>query len=341
MNKQLMTEPRSAMTELIATNTRELIRDGKTMFFVLVFPLFFLALFWFIGYSTDSEAATPHVVISQESAQLQANLLERGIEVVPASAEQANVHISLQEDSAQVTLAAIEQPSWHQVVQAIRDTGIARTAIEVQTTEGFPVLDPLRTSLASILMVSFLSLSFLGTSVPLVSLRGSGTLRLLGTTPLKRSTFVFSQSPARFALGLLQLLLVIGVTVYLGYLDFANLPRLLVTALLGLLMLFALGYLIGSRARNPEATTMVVSLFLPAALMLSGAVIPMQVFPDGLVRILEWLPTTVLANSLSVDLVGASDGLSLGISWALMTAVTVIAALVTMRIFRWDAGGKK
>lgn len=340
MTQLLSRPPRSALTELVAANTRELLRDGKTMFFVLLFPLFFLALFWFIGHTTDAEAATPVVSMVQDQPQLTEQLHELGIQVVPDTA-QANTVISVHEEAATVTLASQDQPAWHAVVQALRDTGMARTDIQVLTDQGAPVLDPLRTSLASILMVSFLSLAFLGTAVPLVSLRGAGTLRLLGTTPVKRSTFVLAQSPARFGLGLMQLSIIVAVTGYLGYLDLASLPRLLGTALLGLVMLFALGYLIGSRASNPEATTMIVSLLLPAALMLSGAVIPLQVFPEQLVQIMQWLPTTLLANALSADLVGSNPELGVGISWAVMATVTGVAALGAVKIFRWDQGATR
>lgn len=343
MNKQLTLQPRSALAELTATNTRELVRDGKTMFFVLLFPLFFLGLFWFIGYSTDAGSANPQVVVAESamSPEIVASLAEQGVSTVSQSDPSANILITTDGDHATVTLASKDQPAWNKTVKALRDVGIPRTSIDVVTTEGIPAMDPLRTSMASILMVSFLSLAFLGTAVPLVSLRGQGTLRLLGTTPLKRSVFVLSQSPARFGLGLLQMVLVISVTFYLGYLDFAHLPRLIVTALLGLIMLFSLGFLIGSRARNAEATTTVVSLLLPVALMLSGAVIPMQVFPESVVRVLEWLPTTVLANSLSTDLVGSNAGLSIGVSWAAMAVVAIIAAWITTKIFRWDSVAKK
>lgn len=343
MNKQLTIQPSSALAELTATNTRELVRDGKTMFFVLLFPLFFLGLFWFIGYSTDADAATPHVVVAESTIgpEINKSLETQGITTVPRNDPTANILLTADSEHATVTLAANDLPSWNKTVQALRDVGIPRTAIDVVTTDGIAAMDPLRTSMASILMISFLSLAFLGTAVPLVSLRGQGTLRLLGTTPLKRSVFVLSQSPARFGLGLFQMFLVISVTFYLGYLDIAQLPRLLVTALLGLIMLFSLGFLIGSRARNAEATTTVVSLLLPVALMLSGAVIPMQVFPESVVRVLEWLPTTVLANSLSTDLVGSDSGLGIGISWAAMAVVAIIAAVITTKIFRWDSVIKK
>lgn len=346
MSTTLTTRPGSALKELSTANAKELVRDGKTMFFVLLFPLFFLALFGFLGFTIDAQSPPAKVaVVASAQAQDMVNAAEaKGLSAAVANgagASDATALVRVEGDSATVTLAQPEAPSWRPVVAAIAETGIPRTHIAVGFADGSPVSDPLKTSLPSILMVSFLSLAFLGTAVPLVSLRGKGTLRLLGTTPLKRSTFIASQSPIRLILGVAQFALVVGSTYALGYLEATAIPRLAVTALIGLLMLFAIGYLIGSRGKNPEATTMGVSLMLPVALMLSGAVIPLSIFPSGVADVLAWIPTTILADALAVDLVGAAGRWDTWVSWLVMIGIGAIAALAAVRLFRWDQGEKR
>jgi ABC-2 type transport system permease protein len=177
--------------------------------------------------------------------------------------------------------------------------------------------------------------------VPVVGQRGKGILRVLGTTPLKRSTYIAAQSPARLIIGVLQLAIVVVVTAVLGYLRPSAIPGLVVTALLGLAMLFAIGYLIGSRARNPESTTTVVSLLIPVALMLSGSIFPLTMFPQAFADAVQWLPTTVLAKALSVDLVGADTGIASWAYWLYLAGVGIVAAVLAGLAFRWDQGEQR
>lgn len=347
MTASLEAPPRSALAELSLTNARELLRDGKTMFFVLFFPLFFLGLFWFLANTIDAESPQPVVAVTQSvnSAALVHRLEAAGFiasESAPGTTvRNATAVVTLQDASATVLLDAEEKPQWRGLVDGIAADGIAKTRITAGYSDGSTVSDPLRTSLASIVMVSFLTLALLGTAVPVVALRGKGTLRLLGTMPLRRSTFILSQSPARFLVGVAQLALVLVVTALLGYLSLAAVPRLIVTALLGLTMLFAIGYLLGSRASNSEATTTVVSLLIPVALMLSGSVIPLSVFPAEVQATVGWLPTTVLAKALSVDLVGDTAAIDLGVAWGVMAAVALLAWGLASVLFRWDQGEER
>jgi len=343
----LTATPRSAFAELSMTNARELLRDGKTMFFILFFPLFFLALFWFLANTVDADSPQPVVAVaaSAESAQLVTQLEDAGFTAselaTGQTTDEATAIVTVEGAEAQVLLSVDKQPQWRGLVDAIAATGIAKSSISAGYSDGSAVFDPLRTSLASIVMVSFLTLALLGTAVPVVALRGKGTLRLLGTTPLRRTTFIAAQTPSRFLLGVGQLALVVIVTAAFGYLTPAAMPRLLVTALLGLAMLFAIGYLIGARAANAEAATTIVSLLIPIALMLSGSVIPLQVFPPQVVAVIEWLPTTVLANALSVDLVGDASAANIPVAWALMAGVTIVAAVLATALFRWDQGERR
>jgi ABC-2 type transport system permease protein len=341
------TKSNSAFAELTATNAKELRRDGKTMFFIVFFPLFFLGLFGFLGFMIDSQNDAPvvEVTASAESEAVVAELEAAGIEASVADgatpADGTTALVTIDGDTAQVVLDSEAQPQWRPLVDAISATGIAKPDVTTGYEDGSPVFDPLKNSLASIVMVSFLTLALLGTAVPVVGQRGKGILRVLGTTPLKRTTYIAAQSPARLVIGVLQLAIVVIVTAALGYLRPATIPSLVITSLLGLGMLFAIGYLIGSRARNPESTTTIVSLLIPVALMLSGSIFPLSMFPPAVADAVSWLPTTVLANALSVDLVGAESGTSTLLYWAYLAGVGIVAAVLAAVAFRWDQGEQR
>lgn len=339
--------PRSAFAELSLSNARELVRDGKTIFFILFFPLFFLAMFGFLGIAIDAQNPTPEVAVveGQEANNIAQQLNQSGISasVVPSADAAGNATAVVESDgvTANVVLDEQERPAWRGLYNAISATGVPMKAIHGFYSDGSPVYDLLGSSLASIAMVSFLTLALLGTAVPVVSQRGKGILRMLGTTPLRRSTFILAQVPPRVVMATVQLALVLGVTAALGYVEPASIPSLLFTAALGFTMLFALGYLIGSRARNAEATTTVVSLLIPAALILSGSVLPLQMFPEPVANAVSWLPTTVFANALSIDLVGMETPVPLWAHWLYLVGFAAVFAALAVFAFRWDQGEKK
>ena len=82
-----------------------------------------------------------------------------------------------------------------------------------------------------------------------------------------------------------------------------------------------------------EATLACANLLYLVLLLGGGIVIPLAKFPAGLQRVLEWLPSTALADGLRAALTGSGlDGHAF--------LVLVLWALVTLsaaaRWFRWD-----
>ncbi|MFC4057770.1 ABC transporter permease [Planomonospora corallina] len=252
-----------AFAELTRANARELIRDPRNFFFVLVFPLIFMGLFMFMG------------------------MLNPG--------------------------GGPGGPG------------------------GF---DPVRSGIPAVLLMAFMSLAFFGTATPLISLRQKGTLRMLGTTPLSRTTFILAQAPVRFAIALGQLAALSAVALATGFLEPSAIGRLLVTCALGLAMLFAVGYLVAARMRNPELANGLLALVMPVTLMLSGVFLPMEIFPEGLRSVAGHLPTTYFADALRQDLVGVAGG-PIVTAWLVMAGVAVAAAAAAVALFSWTDGEKR
>lgn len=196
--------------------------------------------------------------------------------------------------------------------------------------------DYLRLNLATCIVVGYLAIAITGTTVPLVALRERGTLRLLGTTPLKRLTFLLAQTPARFALGAAEALVILAIALARGYLDPLQTLRLSVTLLLGLVMLFSFGYLLASRLRNAEVANQFTGLIPIIVLLTSGTVFPPSLFPDWLVPVLNAIPTAWFIQAAGADLSGYTPFASVYVLWGLMAAATVVATLLAARLFRWD-----
>ncbi|GIH89442.1 ABC transporter permease [Planobispora siamensis] len=249
-----------AFAELTRANARELIRDPRSFFFVLVFPLVFMAMFLFMG--------------------------------------------------------------------------------TLNPADGGGGFDPMRAGIPAVLMMAFMSLAFFGTATPLISLRQKGTLRMLGTTPLSRTTFILAQAPVRFAIAIGQLAALSAAALATGFLEPSAIGRLLVTCALGLAMLFAVGYLVAARMRNAELANGVLALAMPVLLMLSGVFLPLDILPGTVRAVAEHLPTTYFADALRQDLVGVAGG-PIVIAWLVMAGVAVAASAAAVALFSWTDGEKR
>ncbi|MEU6738733.1 ABC transporter permease [Streptosporangium sandarakinum] len=248
-----------AFAELTRASARELVRDPKSFFFVLVFPLLFMAMFLFMGTLNPSEGG------------------------------------------------------------------------------GF---DPVRSGIPAVLMMAFMSLAFFGTATPLIMMRQQGTLRMLGTTPLRRTTFILAQAPVRLVIALVQLAVLSAAALATGFLQPSAIGRLLVTCALGLVMLFAAGYLVAARMRNAELANGVLALAMPVLLMLSGVFLPMEILPEAVRTVAGHLPTTYFADALRQDLTGVAGGPVLT-SWLVMAGVALAAAAGAVSLFSWTDGEKR
>lgn len=199
-----------------------------------------------------------------------------------------------------------------------------------------PGLGILRTNLATIATIGFMAITFLGTAVPIVTLRERGTLRLFGTTPVRKGVFIAAQTPVRLVAGVVVAAIVTGTAVAMGSIEAFGLARLLVTFALGLAMFFAFAYLLASRSRNAELVNNVAVMLPIAAMFASGDVFPREVIPQPVAVVLEALPTTWFVRAAAADLSGVAPSIPVPILWAMMAAVTAVAAVLAARLFVWD-----
>jgi ABC-2 type transport system permease protein len=82
-----------------------------------------------------------------------------------------------------------------------------------------------------------------------------------------------------------------------------------------------------------EATLAAANLVYLLLLLGSGIVIPLSKFPAGVRTVLEWLPSTALADGLRAGLAGAVVP---GRVWVVLLLWSVIAAAAATRWFRWE-----
>jgi ABC-2 type transport system permease protein len=173
-------------------------------------------------------------------------------------------------------------------------------------------------------------------SITMSAYREKGILRRLRATPLRPQVILVAQVVVIFMMTVAGILLLILAGKLFYNLRFDGNPISIALAfVLGSLSFFSLGFVLASvmpTARTAQVVGMVI--FYPM-LFLSGAGLPLEMLPDGVRKISDFLPLTHVVTLLR--------GLWIGDAWNLhMTEVIVLAGLlvagvlISARAFRWE-----
>lgn len=338
----------SALAELVRSNRRELVRDPKTAITTLVFPLFFIAML--VGISALTGGSNYRVaVVGPQAGQLAEQLHTDARWSVSMPEESpvlsgtsfTDVDAVVQAGSGE-GVTAVVNPSKFGAANPLRSdlerAGFASDQIRVVSTDGSPPYDPLTAVLPTALLLCLLTMALFGTALPIITARRNGVLRLLGTTPLRRSTYVLGQAPARMAVLGAELLVLAGIALACGLIGVGSAARVLVTGALGTIAMFALAYLLASRMRNPDVASGIFGVLVPVVLFLSGSMVPTSILPPVFETVIRANPLTYLVDALTADLTGRPSVYGLAVDWAVLSGTAVVAILLAFRLFSWDDG---
>lgn len=340
----------SALAQMSRATARTVVRQPRTLGFGLVFPLLFVALFVFMdvvmggGRPSVGVVEDPGGEVAAVLRQVDVDLRAPTPGTGPLGERLGSLDVvvgapqGLTGDIAVVT-SALAAPA-DVVADALVDAGVERSSLSITAAGGGEPFDAFRFGLAGVLLLSFAALALFGTAVPIIQMRAQGTLRLLGTTPLRRLTFLLAQAPVRLAMAAVQVTVLAGLALATGFLRPEALLRLLGTSALALALMVSLGFLLAARLRSPEIATQLGGWLLPVVLLVSGVLVPPAFLPDALRSIAQALPFFPLGDLLRQDLVGLSADLPRWRSVGTVVAWTLAATLLATKLFSWDQGDR-
>lgn len=102
-----------------------------------------------------------------------------------------------------------------------------------------------------------------------------------------------------------------------------------------MIAMYSLGLLIASLCKNIKIANLVCTVVYFPMLFLSGAVIPFELFPEGVQKVANVLPLTQgvkLLKSVSLDQPIGDPRFIL----FLLTVVTIIGFGLAVKLFRWE-----
>ncbi len=200
----------------------------------------------------------------------------------------------------------------------------------VPTEDGANTIDVVT---PSIIALAVMSTAFTSLAIATGFDRRSGTLKLLGTTPLSRGELVAARALGVLAIEVLQILLIAAVALGLGWSPAGNLLAAVILVALGTIAFAALGVALAGVLRA-EATLAVANGIYLLLLLGGGVVIPQSSFPAPLAVVVSLLPSGALAGGLR-EVLAAGGGWP-WLAGAVLIGWAVAGFALVSRTFRWD-----
>lgn len=184
-----------------------------------------------------------------------------------------------------------------------------------------------------VLALCVISTAFTGQAIATGFDRRYGVLRLLGSTPLGRGGLLAGKAAAVLVVEAVQLLVLGGLGLALGWEPAWNgIPAAVLSLLLGSWAFVALALLLAGTVR-PEGVLALANLIWVVLLGLGGVVLPGDRLPAGLRHVAELLPSGALGDGLRSALGHGSADLR---AWLVLVAWGLAATALASRFFRWS-----
>jgi len=180
------------------------------------------------------------------------------------------------------------------------------------------------------------TVGFLGVPITISGYRESGVLRRFQATPMRPLTYILADIVANLVTTLLGMmgLVIIGWLLYHVQFEGQVMAVILAVVFCGLAM-FSIGYLIAGLAPGARTAQVVGMVIFYPMMFLSGASIPLEIMPETIQRIANFLPLTYVVRLLR--------GLWFGDAWgehlletAVLSGVLLVCTALAARFFRWE-----
>ena len=182
-----------------------------------------------------------------------------------------------------------------------------------------------------VLALAIMSTAFTSLAIATGFERRYGVIKRLGTSPLSRTGLLAGKVGALLLIEVLQVAVISGVGLALGWEPDANVLGFLLALLFGTAAFAGLGLALAGALRA-EATLAAANLVYLLLLAGGAVVLPTSAYGD-FGEVVRWLPSGALGNAMRGAL---TDGLVAWRELAVLAAWAVAGAALTARTFKWE-----
>lgn len=165
--------------------------------------------------------------------------------------------------------------------------------------------------------------------------RENGMFVVLRSFPISSNTVIAAQATAGMIFLITQALALFGIAMALGMTPEATAPIALLPLILGFLLFFMLGVLVGIILPSMAGVSMAaVAIIIPLG-MIGGAMMPIETLPSWAQTAVPYTPIYHMREAVTMPLNGEGTWGDVGIGLGYLVAVTAILTLMAQRAMKW------
>lgn len=360
------------MWKLFVANLKMRARNKQALFWNLMFPLIFTAIFGMF-FGRGSTAAGTVAIVQQSNSILAQEiektltstavfrtqkessidgakeLLKKGkvVAVVVIPENFGNV-MNPATDSNATNLRLIDDPANLQANAIVKGFLYNYlTSVNFQVRQVQPLYDVEEESTSSLNLTYFdfvlvgllgmalMNSAIMGMAVTLSKYREDKILKRLITTPLKPATFIVAEVVAGLVINIIQIsvILLVGVYVFGAHLP-GSVIILYPLAIMGGILFQLMGFAIAGFARSTNAAEGMANAIAVPMMFLSGVFFPLDQMPRTLAAVAQFLPLSPLLRLMRQVALEQSSPWQDWNNWAIVTGWIVVLFFVSRYKFR-------
>lgn len=343
----------SPLTELIKVHFRTFFREPGVLFWALLFPIL---MAWVLGLAfSESPELTKMVYVTDKSQSLDTLAgrawrvpdLGSRVKIVFKKADQeealrgirrGEVNLYLDQENEKIIYhydpVNTDALNTHLMVdRLLNKESFEDTEIRSITTQGNRYIDFL---IPGLIALGIMNSCMWGIGYTLIDFRMKKLLRRMLATPMKRSDFMLSHLLFRVIISSVETALLLSFAVFWFDLKLqGSLAAFLLLFLAGIFCFSGLAVVVASRTRNSQVGNGLINAVILPMTILSGIFFSYHNFPEWAVKVIRYLPLTMLADSIRAVF---NEGAGLAVQAVpviVMSSIGFVCYLAGIRIFKW------
>ncbi|MHC5226830.1 ABC transporter permease [Enterococcus sp. LJL99] len=189
---------------------------------------------------------------------------------------------------------------------------------------------------ASACTIGICANGLMGLPLTLSQYRANKLLKQLKVTPIRSAQVLLVQFAVKATLSVLSSVLVwLTLVVLFDFQFIGNFTLFILGYILVVFAIFGIGMIIASVSANTNTTNLLCSIVYFPMLFLSGATLPLEILPNVLVNVLQFLPLTQGINLL--ETITLNQPVNSGVSAAIfLLVIGGLAIFIATKMFRWE-----
>jgi len=195
--------------------------------------------------------------------------------------------------------------------------------------------------ISMVLIIGILGNGLMGAGIRAVQEREANILRRYKVTPITPAPLLVASVVTGWILYMPNVLLIFSLAHFLYGMPWPqSIASILIFVTISIVGFRAIGSILASVVNSMQESQLLVQLIYLPMLFLSGATLPLSIFPEWLLVVTQFLPATYMVTGIQGMLL-RNEGIAANLQPVLALILTTFVGLfISYKLFRWEKGEK-